>query len=135
MVDLLAQYGVVLVFAWVFAVEAAMPTPPGPMLLGAGALSGSGQMNLTLALGAAIAAALGADVLWYSLGRSQGTRLLETLCRFSMNPDSVVRDVKERFVAHGVRFVVLAKFLPGVNPIAARLAGAVPLRMRRFLLS
>jgi membrane protein DedA with SNARE-associated domain/rhodanese-related sulfurtransferase len=134
MADLLVQYGVVLVFAWVFAVQAGMPIPAGPMLLGAGALSGSGQMNLALALGAAIAAAVGADVLWYSLGRSQGTRLLETLCRFSMNPDSVVRDAKERFGAHGVRYVVLAKFLPGMNPLAAGLAGAVPIRLERFLL-
>jgi membrane protein DedA with SNARE-associated domain/rhodanese-related sulfurtransferase len=134
MVDLLAQYGVVLVFAWVFAVQAGMPIPAGPMLLGAGALSGSGQMNLPLSVGAAIAAALGADVIWYSLGRSQGTRLLETLCRFSMNPDSVVRDAKERFIAHGVRYVVLAKFLPGVNPLAAGLAGTVPIRLERFLL-
>jgi membrane protein DedA with SNARE-associated domain len=133
MADLLGQYGVVLVFAWVFAVQG-MPIPAGPTLLGAGTLSGSGQMNLALAVGAAIAAALGADVLWYSLGRSQGTRLLETLCRFSMNPDSVVRDAKERFVAHGVRHLVLANFLPGVNPLAAGLAGAVPIRFERFLL-
>ena len=83
---------------------------------------------------AAIAAALGADVLWYSLGRSQGTRLLEMLCRLSMNPDSVVRDAKERFVAHRLRYLVLAKFLPGVNPLAAGLAGAVPIRLDRFLL-
>jgi membrane protein DedA with SNARE-associated domain/rhodanese-related sulfurtransferase len=134
MTDLLVQYGVVLVFAWVFAVQAGMPVPAGPMLLGAGVLSGSGQMNLALAVGAAIAGALGADVLWYSLGRSRGTRLLETVCRFRMNPDSVVRDAKERFVAHGVRYVVLAKFLPGVNPLAAGLAGAVPIRLERFLL-
>jgi membrane protein DedA with SNARE-associated domain/rhodanese-related sulfurtransferase len=134
MTDLLVQYGVVLVFAWVFAVQAGMPVPAGPMLLGAGVLSGSGQMNLAPAVGAAIAGALGADVLWYSLGRSRGTRLLETVCRFRMNPDSVVRDAKERFVAHGVRYVVLAKFLPGVNPLAAGLAGAVPIRLERFLL-
>jgi membrane protein DedA with SNARE-associated domain len=134
MTDLLVQYGVVLVFAWVFAVQAGMPVPAGPMLLGAGVLSGSGQMNLALAVGAAIAGALGADVLWYSLGRSRGTRLLETVCRFRMNPDSVARDAKERFVAHGVRYVVLAKFLPGVNPLAAGLAGAVPIRLERFLL-
>jgi membrane protein DedA with SNARE-associated domain/rhodanese-related sulfurtransferase len=133
MADLLVQYGVVLVFAWVFAVQAGMPIPAGPILLGAGALAGSGQMNLALAAGSAIAAALGADVLWYSLGRSQGTRLLETLCRFAMNPDSVVRDAKERLVAHGVRYLVLAKFLPGVNPLAAGLAGAVPIRFDRFL--
>jgi membrane protein DedA with SNARE-associated domain/rhodanese-related sulfurtransferase len=134
MADLLVRYGVVVVFAWVFAVQAGMPIPAGPILLGAGALSGSGQMNLALALGTAITAALGADVLWYSLGRSKGTRLLETLCRFSMNPDSVVRDAKERFITHGVRYVVVAKFLPGVNPLAAGLAGAVPIRLERFLL-
>src|SRR5262245_45615878 len=134
MADLLLQHGVALVFVWVFAVQAGMPIPAGPMLLGAGALSGSGQMNFALAVGAAIAAALGADVLWYSLGRSQGTRLLETLCRVSMNPGSVVRNAKERFVAHGVRYVVVAKFLPGVNPLAAGLAGSVPIRLERFLL-
>lgn len=72
MTDLLVQDGVVLIFVWVFAVQAGMPVPAGPMLLGAGALSGAGQMNLALAVGAAIAAALGADALWYSLGRSRG---------------------------------------------------------------
>jgi len=71
-----------------------------------GRMRGSGQMNLALAVGAAIGGALGADVLWYSLGRLRGTRLLETVCRFRLNPDSVVRDAKERFVAHGVRYVV-----------------------------
>jgi membrane protein DedA with SNARE-associated domain len=134
MADFLVEYGVVLVFAWVFAAQAGMPIPAGPMLVGAGALSGSGQMNLALVVGAAIVAAVGADVSWYSLGRSQGTRLLETLCRFSMNPDSVVRDTKERFLAHSVRYVVLAKFLPGVNPFAAGLAGAAPIRLEQFLL-
>jgi len=55
MADLLVQYGVVLIFAWVFAVQAGMPVPAGPMLLGAGALSGSGQMNLVLAIGQSVA--------------------------------------------------------------------------------
>ena len=32
-------------------------------------------MNLALAVAAATAAALGADVLWYSLGRSHGTQV------------------------------------------------------------
>jgi len=134
MPDLLMQHGVTIVFVWAFAVQAGMPAPAVPMLLGAGVLSGSGQMHLALAVGAAMAATLGADVLWYALGRSHGARVLETLCRFSLDPDSFIRDAKERFVAHRVRYIVLAKFLPGLNPLAAGLAGVVPIRLDRFLL-
>lgn len=131
--DLLVRHGVAVLFVWAFAVQAGMPMPAVPMLLGAGALSGSGQMSLALAVGAAVAAALCADVLWYAMGRLMGARVLETVCRLSLNPDSFVRDAKERFVAHGVKYVVLAKFLPGLNPLAAGLAGTVPIRLGRFL--
>jgi membrane protein DedA with SNARE-associated domain len=91
MPDVLIQYGVVMLFAWAFAVQAGMPAPAIPILVGAGALSGSGQMNLAFAIGATIAATLGADVLWYSLGRSFGTRVLGTLFRFSLDRDSLIR--------------------------------------------
>jgi len=132
--DLLMEHGVAVVFAWAFAVQAGVPAPAIPMLLGAGALSGAGQMDLATAVAAAMAATLGADVIWYSLGRSQGTRVLGVLCRFSLDPDSLIRHAKERFAAHRLRYLVLAKFLPGVNPLAAGLAGAVPIRFERFVL-
>jgi membrane protein DedA with SNARE-associated domain/rhodanese-related sulfurtransferase len=131
---LLTQYGLVVIFVWAFAVQAGAPAPAVPMLLGAGALSGAGRMNLVSAIAAAMAATVVADVLWYSLGRSHGTRVLGLLCRFSLDPDSLIRHAKERFVAHRLRYLVLAKFLPGVNPLAAGLAGAVPIRLTRFVL-
>jgi membrane protein DedA with SNARE-associated domain/rhodanese-related sulfurtransferase len=133
--DLLVQHGVAVLFAWAFAVQAGVPAPAVPMLVGAGALSGSGQMDLALAVAAATAAALGADVLWYSLGRTHGTRVLGILCRFSLDPDSLIRHAKERFGAHRVRYLTVAKFLPGVNPLAAGLAGVIRMRPDRFLLS
>src|SRR5438874_2964098 len=132
--DLLTQYGLAVVFVWALAVQAGAPMPAVPMLLGAGALSGSGRMDLAFAIAAAMAAAVGADLLWYALGRSHGTRVLELLCRFSLDADSLIRHAKERFVVHRLRYLVLAKFLPGVNPLAAGLAGAVPIRPDRFLL-
>jgi len=128
------QHGVAVVFAWAFAVQAGVPAPAVPMLLGAGALSGSGRMDLALAIAAAMAATIGADLLWYSLGRSHGTWALGTLCRFSQDPDSLIRHAKERFAAHRLRYLVLAKFLPGVNPLAAGLAGVVPIRLEQFFL-
>lgn len=132
--DLLAHYGTAVVFAWAFAVQAGVPAPAVPMLLGAGALSGSGHMDLALSILAAVTATLGADVLWYSLGRSHGLRVFEILCRFSLDPDSLIRHAKERFAAHRARYLIVAKFLPGVNPLAAGLAGVVGLRPASFLL-
>jgi membrane protein DedA with SNARE-associated domain len=132
--DLLVQHGVAVLVAWAFAVQAGVPVPAVPILVGAGALAGSGRMDLAIAVAAATAATLGADVLWYSLGRAHGTRVLEILCRFSLDPDSLIRHAKERFAAHRVRYLIIAKFLPGVNPLAAGLAGVVPIRPDRFLL-
>ena len=132
--DLLAAYGVGIVFAWAFAVQGGVPVPAVPMLVGAGALSGSGHMNLALSILAAMTATLGADGLWYALGRSHGQRVLESLCRFSLDPDLLIRHAKERFAAHRARYLIVAKFLPGVNPLAAGLAGAVALRPDVFLL-
>ena len=134
MPELLVQYGVAVIFAWAFAVQAGLPIPAVPMLLGAGALSGSGHMNLALAVSAAMIATVSADALWYALGRSLGARVLGIVCRFSLDPDSVIRSAKERFLAHRARYVVLAMFLPGLNPIAAGLAGVVSIRPERFLL-
>jgi membrane protein DedA with SNARE-associated domain len=132
--DLLAQHGVAVLVAWAFAVQAGVPVPADPILVGAGVLSRTGRMNLAIAVAAATAATLGADVLWYSLGRAYGTRVLEILCRFSQNTDSLIRHAKERFATHGVRYLIIAKFLPGVNPLTASLAGVVPIRPDRFLL-
>ena len=81
----------------------------------------------------AVAATLAADVVWYILGLFVGARVLGILGRLSLDPDSFVRDAKERFQSHRARFLVLAKFLPGVNPLACALAGLVALRPVSFL--
>jgi membrane protein DedA with SNARE-associated domain len=53
--DLLLEHGLAVVFVLAFAVQAWMPAPAIPMLLGAGALCGSGRMDLALAVAAAMA--------------------------------------------------------------------------------
>jgi len=131
--ELLVEYGLAVLFAWAFAVQAGLPAPAIPMLVGAGALSGSGHMNLAFAVGVTMLATLGADALWYALGRYMGAAALGALCRFSLDPDTFIRDAKERFMVHRMRYVILAKFLPGLNPLAAGLAGAVAIRPERFL--
>jgi membrane protein DedA with SNARE-associated domain len=58
-----------------------------PLLIAAGALAGSGKINLALAMGSAIIAVLLADVFWYYLGSYRGGRVLKLLCRISLEPD------------------------------------------------
>jgi membrane protein DedA with SNARE-associated domain len=104
-----------------------------PLLIAAGALSGSGKINLALAAGLAITAVLLADVFWYYLGRYRGSRVLKLLCRISLEPDSCVRRTEDLFVLHGAHSLLVAKFVPGLNTAAPTLAGIFRMRMARFI--
>ncbi|HEX4642366.1 MAG TPA: hypothetical protein VH161_02825, partial [Candidatus Acidoferrales bacterium] len=61
------RHGYLLVFAWVFVEQAGLPIPSAPMLLAAGALAGSHQMNLGLAISLAVLGAVASDSMWYEL--------------------------------------------------------------------
>ena len=93
------------------------------MLLAAGALARQGRLSLPIAIAVGIGATLLADVAWYRFGRSRGNQALGLVTRIALDPDSAVRRAKERFAAHRLRMLVIAKFLPGMNPLAAGLAG------------
>lgn len=123
-----------MLFGWVFADQAGVPVPVVPLLLGAGALAGGHELSLPMSLALAVSASLLADLLWYAVGRRRGTRALGVLCRITLEPDSCVRRAQDLFRRHGLRSLVIAKFLPAVNPLAARLAGVVGIGLGRFVL-
>ena len=130
----LIHYGYVLLFIWVLLEQLGLPVPAIPLLFAAGALAGSGRLDLTSAVGLAITAALIADVLWYYLGRYRGGRVLKLLCRISLEPDSCVRRTEEVFIRHGAPSLLVAKFVPGLNAVAAPLAGISRMPVSRFIL-
>src|SRR5439155_1750688 len=70
----LARHGTTVVFAAVFIEQLGVPIPAAPVLLAAGALVVSGKINLLLALGAALFGSLLADLIWFYLGRRNGSR-------------------------------------------------------------
>ena len=78
-IHFLIQHGYVLLFVWVLAEQIGLPLPAIPLLLAAGALAGTGRMDLTLALSLAVIAALVGDLVWYYLGRYRGGRVLKLL--------------------------------------------------------
>jgi membrane protein DedA with SNARE-associated domain len=129
----LVQYGYVLLFAFVLAEQVGLPVPAVPVLLGVGALAGSGRMSLMLAFGSALAASLPADLVWYELGRRRGNHVLRHLCRISLEPDSCVRRTESLFVKQGRKALVFAKFLPGFSTVAPPMAGMVGIARAQFI--
>lgn len=130
----LTQHGSILLFVVVLAEQVGLPVPALPFLFAAGALVGTGQMALGVAVGSAVLAALLGDQLWYELGRRRGRRVLNWLCRISLEPTSCVRRTEEFFARHGVHSLIVAKFIPGLSTIAPPLAGIIGLRMPEYLL-
>ena len=73
-IQFLTQHGAFVLFAVVLAEQIGLPLPALPFLIAAGALVGTGQMDLGVAVGSAILSALVGDRLWFELGRRQGRR-------------------------------------------------------------
>jgi membrane protein DedA with SNARE-associated domain len=130
----LIQHGYALLFLWVLLEQMGLPIPAIPLLLAAGALAGSGRMNLALAVSLALIAVILADVFWYHLGRYRGGRILKLLCRISLEPDSCVRRTENVFLRHGAYSLLIAKFVPGLNTAAPSLAGIFRMPVPRFML-
>ena len=93
-VTLLAQYGLLLVFANVLLAQAGLPLPALPTLIVAGALVRDGQLSLMMVLPVAVVASLMGDLPWYAAGRKAGYRVLRVLCRLSIEPDSCVKQTE-----------------------------------------
>jgi membrane protein DedA with SNARE-associated domain len=133
-IEFLVRNGPALLFGWLLAEQIGLPIPAIPLLLAAGALSGSGRMGLPAALAAAIAGGLLGDSVWFLLGRKRGSKVLSLLCRMSLEPDSCVRRTELVFGRYGIRSLVFAKFVPGLSTAAPPLAGVFGMGWARFLL-
>jgi membrane protein DedA with SNARE-associated domain len=132
-IQFVEHYGYALLFLWVFAEQGALPIPSLPLLVAAGALVRTGRMNGPPAIACCIAGALIADSVWFYFGRHRGKRVLRFLCRLSLSPDSCVRQTENAFHKYGLKTLLIAKFVPGLNAVAAPLAGDSGIGMIRFL--
>lgn len=133
LVELLQVYGVLIVFGIVLVEQFGLPIPAFPILVVAGALSVDGDLSWQLCLAAAVAACLICDMFWFRAGRFYGKRVLRLLCKISLSPDSCVNQTEDRFRRFGVKSLLVSKFVPGFNTIAAPLSGAIGTRARPFL--
>src|SRR4029453_12705711 len=123
-----------IVFALIFPNPAGGPVFAAPPLLGVGTLVWTGDANVVVAVTAAVAASLCADLGWYSVGRRRGHWALAALRRLSRGTGEFVDDAQRLFRAHDRVFQLGARFLAEVNPVAAAFAGVVGVGLWRFML-
>jgi membrane protein DedA with SNARE-associated domain len=133
-VRLLETYSAVILPVLVVAEQLGVPLPAVPALLAVGALAAQGRVSPVLVVGAIAAVALPVDLVWHELGRRRGARVLSGLCRLALEPDVCVRRTQNLFLRHGVRALLVAKFLPGLTTVMPPLAGIFGIPRLRFVL-
>lgn len=131
--SILLTHGYLVVFVWVFADQIGLPIPSLPVLLAAGALAHAGGLSLTAVILLAAGAAFFCDALWFEIGRRRGGSVLKFVCRASLEPDSCVRQTQDMFSRWGSWTLLMSKFVPGMNAVAAPLAGMSGMSGLRFL--
>src|SRR5437762_12222175 len=130
--EFVVRHGAAVLFAAVFVEQLGVPLPAAPWLLAGGALAADGKISPLVAITAATLGSLIADLIWFYLGRYGGNRVLNLLCRISLEPDSCVRRTQDLFGRYGMRGVVVAKFIPGLSTLAPPLAGSSGASAPRF---
>jgi membrane protein DedA with SNARE-associated domain len=133
LVSLMARHGYAWMF-WLLLAEAmGLPFPAAIALVAAGAAIAAHALWGPYVLLAAITALLFGDSAQFWLGRFMGWALLGFLCRVSINPETCILRSAESFYKRGKLTLLIAKFIPGVNTMAAPLAGSMKMRFWQFL--
>lgn len=129
----MARHGYALTFCLLLAEAIGFPVPAALALVAAGAAVSSHTLSGIGALTVAALAILIGDSAQFWLGRVSGWALLGFLCRLSMNPETCMLRSAESFYKRGKATLLFAKFVPGLNTMAAPLAGSMKMRFGQFL--
>src|SRR5215472_10078284 len=119
----LARHGYIVLFVSVLAQQLGIPLPSTPFIVAAGALAHTGQLSFGAALFVAFVAAMIADLVWFEIGRLRGIRVLQFLCRISLEPDYCVRRTENTFARCGPKTLIVGKIVPGISAVATPMAG------------
>lgn len=133
-VELFFHYGYLIVFGWVLIEQLGVPLPSTPILLTAGTLTATHHMRMEGFILAAMAGSAIGDSIWFRLGGRYGSAVTHWICKFSLEAASCVRKTEDMLTRHGSAALLAAKFVPGLNAMAAPLAGQSRMRYRVFLL-
>jgi membrane protein DedA with SNARE-associated domain/rhodanese-related sulfurtransferase len=133
-IDFVVRHGYALLFFWILAEQAALPLPSAPLLLACGALAKDGRLTAHLIVLTGLAACLIPDSVWFAIGRRRGAKALRFICRLALEPDSCVRQTETAYQRYGIRSLLVAKFVPGLNAVSAPLAAISGVSFGKFVL-
>jgi len=135
MTNLLAifeHHAYAVLFGWVLIEQGGAPIPSLPVMLAAGTMSAAGKLHMAYALPMVLLACLIADSAWYFLGKHYGRRLLNLLCRFSLEANNCVTRTQGTISRRGPITLLFAKFVPGLSTMAAPIAGQAQMGYAKF---
>jgi membrane protein DedA with SNARE-associated domain len=133
LLSMMARHGYALTFAVLLAEAIGLPCPAAIALVAAGAAVAGHTLSGPGVLLAAMIALMIGDIAQFWLGRVAGWALLGFLCRLSMNPETCILRSAESFYKRGKMTLLFAKFIPGINTMAAPLAGSMRMHFGQFL--
>lgn len=133
MLQLIATYGLLVVFVSVLIDQGGIPVPAYPLIIVTTAVAVQhGESTFWIFVVATVAAVI-ADWAWFQGGRRLGNRLVRLMCKLSLSPDSCVMRTRGIYARWGVASLIVAKFLPGFAAVATTLAGETGTKTRTFL--
>jgi membrane protein DedA with SNARE-associated domain/rhodanese-related sulfurtransferase len=122
-----------ILFVAVLARQLCLPVPAILFLLAGGALAGGGKLNFVGVLLVAVLGCVLADLVWFEAGRLGGKRVLRLLCALTTDPSFCIRRGRQVFAKRGLRLLLIAKFVPGLDGICPPLAGMLGASRAAFL--
>jgi membrane protein DedA with SNARE-associated domain/rhodanese-related sulfurtransferase len=119
----------------VFGQQFCLPVPAMLLLMTAGALAadGQGHLHLSLVLLSGVAGCLAADGFWFWLGRRWGGGIIRVVCSMTADPRASRERSAKIFERWGLKLLLVAKFIPGLDGISPPLAGAQGASVGDFL--
>lgn len=130
---ILERHGYLALVAIVFLEAIGLPIPAAVALVTAGAASAWKMLALGYVILWSVVPIVVGDSILYFFGRKSGWRLLGLLCRVSLNPETCILRSAESFYKRGRLTLLFAKFVPGLNAMAAPLSGSMKMRYSQFL--
>jgi membrane protein DedA with SNARE-associated domain/rhodanese-related sulfurtransferase len=117
----------------VFAQQFCLPVPALLLLMTAGALAARGELHMSLVLLASVIGCLAADGFWFWLGRRWGSGVIRLVCSFTADPNESRERSQRIFKRWGLRLLLVAKFVPGLDGVSPPLVGAEGASIRNFM--
>jgi membrane protein DedA with SNARE-associated domain len=133
LISSITRHGYLLIFLIALAESIGFPMPAALALIAGGAAVAAHTLEAPRVIILALIAMLIGDSILFVLGRYTGWALLGFLCRISVNPESCILRSAESFYKRGKVTLLFSKFIPGINTMAAPLAGSMKMRPKLFL--